>query len=114
MTAMELWFLTTIAVFLASGLLVPIFGDLIKSTEHPKEISEAIFFTATALLLMPVPAAIFLEGSVKNMMLLCAGTSLGHIAMRYRMGLRALPPSPSYIWNAEKTLFRAIVRKGRP
>jgi hypothetical protein len=63
---------------------------------------------------VPVPAALFLEGSVKNMFLLCIGTALGHIAMRYRMGLSAVPPSPSYIWNAEKTLFRSIMRKDHP
>ena len=70
-----------------------------------------IFFTATALLFIPAPAAIVLEGSVKEMLLFCIGASLIHIAMRGWMGLRPLPPSPSYIWNAEKTLFRSIMRK---
>ena len=114
MNAMELWFLTTIFVFLTSGILVPLFGEFIESIDHPKEISEAIFFTSTACLFIPVPAAIFLNGSAKEMLLFCVGSSLIHIAMRGWMGLRPLPPSPSYIWNAEKTLFRTIMRKDHP
>jgi hypothetical protein len=114
MTAMELWFFTSISLILLSSFLVPLFGEFIESVDHPKEVAEAIFFTATVLMFVPVPAALFLEGSVKNMFLLCIGTALGHIAMRYRMGLSAVPPSPSYIWNAEKTLFRSIMRKDHP
>lgn len=108
---MELWFLTSLAFFLTSGFLVPIFGEFVESIERPKEISEAIFFTSTVCLFIPVPAALFLEGSIKEMLFFCIGSSLIHIAMRYRMGLSALPPSPRYIWNAEKTLFRTITKK---
>jgi hypothetical protein len=114
MTAIEFWLLSSIAIIIGSNFLVSIFGEFVESVQHPKEVSEAIFFTGKALLFVPVPAAIFLEGSVKEVLFFCIGTSLMHIAMRGWMGLRAVPPSPRYIWNAEKTLFRSIMRKDHP
>ncbi|MGP9761244.1 hypothetical protein [Corynebacterium sp. AOP12-C2-36] len=114
MTGMEFWLLSSIAIIIISNVLVPIFGEFVESVQHPKEVSEAIFFTSNALLYTPIPAAFFLEGSVKDVIPLCFLTSLGHIAMRVWMGLRALPPSPRYIWNAEKTLYRTIMRKDHP
>ncbi|MGV0869929.1 hypothetical protein [Corynebacterium kalidii] len=114
MTAMELWFLSSITLIIISNILVPIFGEFVESVQHPKEVSEAIFFTGNALLFVPIPAALFLEGSVRDMIPICILTSLMHIAMRGWMGLRVLPPSPSYIWHAEKTLFKSIMRKDHP
>jgi hypothetical protein len=79
-----------------------------------RRVAEAIFFNSIVVLLIPIPASLFLDGSSKHVVGLCFGSIMILTAMRFRLGLSPIPPSPCYIWNAEKTLIRTIMKKDHP
>ncbi|MGP9724548.1 hypothetical protein ACT3SZ_11100 [Corynebacterium sp. AOP40-9SA-29] len=108
----------SLAVILIVAAVCPITIYIVnvekKDCQYRRPIAEAIFFNSVATLLMPLPASLLLNGSSKHVAGLCFGTILIFIAMRFRLGLSPIPPSPRYIWNAEKTLYNVILKKDHP
>lgn len=107
---LKLWGIFTVSVY-AIGLSV-VFFIVEKSPKIPKsrQIAEAAFFNFSITLFIPILFCTFTKTSMLTYFGLSLGMFLGFTLCRYYVNLTALPPSPKYLWNAEKVLWKYISR----
>lgn len=111
MEDLKIWGIITVAVY-AIGLSVVLL-IVEKSSDCPigRQIAEATFFNFSISLFIPIFLCAFTETSLLAYFGLSLGTFLGFSLCRYYVSLTVIPPSPKYLWNAEKVLWKYVSSK---
>lgn len=111
MDGLKLWAIFTVSVYTIGIVSVfYIFGQR-KRCPISHQLSEAVFLNFSILLFVPITFSVFTETSVVRYAGFCFGMFLLFTLSRYYVSMTVVPPSPKYLWNAEKVLWKYISRK---
>lgn len=111
MDDLKLWAIFTMAVYTAGVASVLYIFEQRKRCPISRQLSEAVFLNFSIMLFIPITFASFTETSVLRYAGFCFGVFLLFVLSRYYVSMTVIPPSPKYLWNAEKALWKYISRK---
>lgn len=111
MDGLKLWAIFTVTVYTVGVVSVVYIFNQRKRCPLSRQLSEAVFFNFSVLLFVPIAFSAFTETSAVRYAGFCFGMFLLFMLSRYYASMTVLPPSPKYLLNAEKVLWKYISGK---